>query len=101
MAPHAHAAFPSTLDRAYSQLINALGDTAQDHADFADGIAAEVTDILKSTEKRYEETNRRQLQFYQKLYSDRDKIYADRLKVCFLSVLIPSEGDRSFRLNIR
>ena len=70
------------MERAYSQLINALGDTAQDHVDFADAISTEVIEALRMTENKYEETHRRQLQFYQKILSDRDKIYADRLKVC-------------------
>lgn len=49
---------------------------------FADALSSQVIDALKTTEKRHEEANKRQMQYYQKLLSDRDKVYADRLKVC-------------------
>ncbi|THG97298.1 hypothetical protein EW026_g4673 [Hermanssonia centrifuga] len=70
----------STLDKAYSQLIASFEDSAQDHLLIADGLSSQVVDALKATEKRHEEAKKRQMQYFQKLLSDRDKAYADRLK---------------------
>ena len=71
----------STVEQAYSQLIASLSDTAQDHLDFADALNSQVIDALRSTEKRHDDVNKRQMQYFQKLLSDREKAYADRMKV--------------------
>ncbi|KAF7795164.1 hypothetical protein EIP86_006313 [Pleurotus ostreatoroseus] len=70
----------STLERAYNQLITSIGDSAQDHFVLADALTSQVIDVLRTTEKKHEETNKRQMQFYQKMLSDREKAYTDRLK---------------------
>ena len=71
----------STVERAYSQLIASLSDSAQDHIDFADTLNSQVVEALRTTEKRHDEVHKRQMQYFQKLLSDREKAYADRLKV--------------------
>lgn len=57
-------------------------DSAQDHSVLADALTSQVIDVLRTTEKKHEETNKRQMLFYQKMLADREKAYADRLKVC-------------------
>ncbi|KAH8114438.1 hypothetical protein DFH11DRAFT_1688953 [Phellopilus nigrolimitatus] len=70
----------STLDKAYGQLISSLDSTAQDHSSLSDDLISQVADAAKSLEKKHEDMKNKQFQFYQKLLSDRDKIYADRQK---------------------
>ncbi|KAI0693978.1 hypothetical protein BC835DRAFT_1043166 [Cytidiella melzeri] len=67
----------STLERAYTQLIDSFNDTAQDHGVLADELQAKVVDGLKSAEKRHEESKKRQAEYYQKLLSDYEKALAD------------------------
>ena len=47
----------------------------------ADSLNTQVVEALKGTEKRHEDTKKRQIQYFQKLLSERDKSYSDRLKV--------------------
>ncbi|KAI0693453.1 hypothetical protein C8T65DRAFT_668088 [Cerioporus squamosus] len=70
----------STLDNAYSQLLSSMSDTAQDHINLADTLNGQVIESLKATERRHEEAKTKEMQYYQKLLSDRDRAYADRIK---------------------
>ncbi|KAI0712543.1 hypothetical protein C8Q76DRAFT_735094 [Earliella scabrosa] len=70
----------STLDRAYTQLLASMNDTAQDHVNLADALTSQVVEPLKATERKHEDTKKKEMQYYQKLLSDRDRAYADRIK---------------------
>ncbi|KAI0081551.1 hypothetical protein K474DRAFT_1681918 [Panus rudis PR-1116 ss-1] len=70
----------STLNHAYSQLISSVLDSAQDHVNVSDALNVEVVEALKATQKRHEEAKKKQMQYFQKLLSDRDRAYSDRLK---------------------
>ncbi|TFK86863.1 hypothetical protein K466DRAFT_663436 [Polyporus arcularius HHB13444] len=70
----------STLDQAYTQLLSSMSDTAQDHMNLADTLNGQVIEPLKATERRHEEAKKKEMQYYQKLLSDRDRAYADRIK---------------------
>lgn len=71
----------STLNRAYSQLVSSIGEAGQDHMNLADSLNTQVVEALKTTEKRHDDAKKRQVQYFQKLLSERDKAYNDRLKV--------------------
>ena len=90
----------STLGLAYTQLINCFSESAQDHVNLADGLDAQVVNVLKLVEKRHEEAKKKvhlfgtstlpasntrhppqQVKAFQKLLSDRDRAYGDRIKV--------------------
>lgn len=76
-----------------------MSKVAQDHVQLADAITAQVTEPLKALERRNENLKRKvcahavacwmppssrdlqQSQFYQKLLSERERFYQDRLKV--------------------
>lgn len=76
----------STLDRAYTQLISALTDSSQDHITLADSFSSQVIEPLKATERKYDEMKKKQMQHYQKLLAERDRLYADRMKVRLIFV---------------
>ncbi|KAF9561091.1 hypothetical protein CPC08DRAFT_750151 [Agrocybe pediades] len=69
-----------TLDVAYNAIISSMTDTAQDHMNFADALTVQGLDVLRTVARRSEETKKKEMTFFQKLLSDRDRIYADRLK---------------------
>jgi hypothetical protein len=50
---------PSTLDDAYAQIITSMTLSAQDHNSLADAITSQVIDVLKSLEKKCEETKKK------------------------------------------
>ncbi|KAI0755276.1 hypothetical protein C8Q80DRAFT_422803 [Daedaleopsis nitida] len=70
----------STLDMAYTQLLAAMSDSAQDHINLADALNGHVIEQLKTTERKHEEAKKKQMQYYQKLLSERDRVYTDRIK---------------------
>ncbi|KAF8558331.1 hypothetical protein OG21DRAFT_1475027 [Imleria badia] len=70
----------NTFVNAYAQIITSMSKVAQDHVQLADTITAQVTEPLKGLERRNENLKRKQSQFYQKLLSERERIYQDRLK---------------------
>ncbi|KAF9499043.1 hypothetical protein BDN71DRAFT_1480868 [Pleurotus eryngii] len=70
----------STLDSAYGAIVNSLVNTAQDHINVADTLTTQVVDVLKAIEKKNEDLKKKELQFFQKLLSNRDRIYSDRVK---------------------
>ena len=71
----------STLDQAYGQFIASMMDISQDHLALADSFSLQVTDELRTTGKRHEESKKKQMQYFQKLLSERDRTYSDRMKV--------------------
>ncbi|KAI0647754.1 hypothetical protein C8Q79DRAFT_951721 [Trametes meyenii] len=70
----------STLDKAYTQLITATNDASQDHINLADALNSQVIEPLRVAERKHEETKKKEMQYYQKLLADRDRMYADRIK---------------------
>ncbi|KIK97074.1 hypothetical protein PAXRUDRAFT_256847 [Paxillus rubicundulus Ve08.2h10] len=70
----------NTLVNAYAQIITSISNAAQDHINLADTIATRVTEPLKALEHQNDDLKRKQSQFYQKLLSERDLFYQDRLK---------------------
>uniref|UniRef100_A0A8H8CFL0 FCH domain-containing protein n=1 Tax=Psilocybe cubensis TaxID=181762 RepID=A0A8H8CFL0_PSICU len=69
-----------TLENAYEGLIMSLSTTAQDHINFADGMTSQTVEILRILEKRNKESKKKEMAFFQKLLSDWDRVYADRIK---------------------
>ena len=49
----------STLGRVYTELINSFSESAQDHVNLADGLDAQVVNVLKLVEKRHEEAKKK------------------------------------------
>ncbi|KAF8340473.1 uncharacterized protein EI90DRAFT_3035702 [Cantharellus anzutake] len=70
----------STLYLALAFLTETLDRAAQEHASFSEVLNIQVADELKALEKRKEETRKKHSASYQKLITDRDQIYSDRLK---------------------
>ncbi|KIJ62735.1 hypothetical protein HYDPIDRAFT_157678 [Hydnomerulius pinastri MD-312] len=70
----------NTLDHAYTQIIANMSNAAQDHINLAENIATQVTEPLGALERHNEDFKRKQMLFYQKLLSERDRFYQDRLK---------------------
>ncbi|KAF5369126.1 hypothetical protein D9615_010422 [Tricholomella constricta] len=72
----------NSLNAAYTELMDSMATTAQDHVNIADGLTTQVVEVLKTVEKKSEEAKKKEMQFFQKLLADRDRVYADRLKAC-------------------
>ncbi|KAF9453103.1 hypothetical protein P691DRAFT_801964 [Macrolepiota fuliginosa MF-IS2] len=70
----------NTLNNAYDTLVNSIIDTTQDHLGIADAISSQIVETLRIVEKRSDDAKKKEMQFFQKLLADRDRIYADRLK---------------------
>ncbi|KII86660.1 hypothetical protein PLICRDRAFT_55576 [Plicaturopsis crispa FD-325 SS-3] len=70
----------STLDTAYGQIIDSMISTSQDHVNIADALSAQVVETLKGVEKKNDDTKKKQIAFFQKLVSERDRIYSERSK---------------------
>ncbi|KAF8192143.1 hypothetical protein BJ912DRAFT_963009 [Pholiota molesta] len=70
----------STLERAYDAIINSMITSAQDHINYADAIASQTIETLRILEKRNDDAKKKETLFFQKLLSDRDRVYSDRLK---------------------
>lgn len=47
----------------------------------ADALTSQVIEPLKVTERKYEDSKKRETQHYQKLLAERDRVYADRIRV--------------------
>lgn len=90
--------FSSTLDVAYNAIISSMVNTAQDHMNFADALTVQTLDVLRTVARKNDETKKKvasgssrldgslwnslqEMAFFQKLLSDRDRVYSDRLKV--------------------
>ncbi|KAG6853570.1 hypothetical protein C0991_003166 [Blastosporella zonata] len=70
----------NSLLAAYSELIDSMTNSAQDHVNIADGLTTQVVEVLREVEKKNEDAQKMEMQFFQKLLSDRDRVYAERLK---------------------
>jgi len=70
----------STLNVAYDQIFTSIVDSAQNHIKLADELNSQVVEVLKGVERKNEEAKKKELQFFQKLLADRDRLYTDRLK---------------------
>ncbi|OCH90899.1 hypothetical protein OBBRIDRAFT_792810 [Obba rivulosa] len=70
----------STVDHAYSQLLSALLNEAQAHVNLSDAFMTQVVEALKATERRHEDAKKKQIQYFQKLLSERERVYSERLK---------------------
>jgi formin-binding protein 1 len=91
----------STLHTVYDEIMNSIITTAQDHVNLADALTSQVVEVLRSVGKKNEDSRKKvlsyrcrfwkfsqlkfvscqEMQFFQKLLSDRDRIYAERSKV--------------------
>ncbi|EIW81337.1 hypothetical protein CONPUDRAFT_82321 [Coniophora puteana RWD-64-598 SS2] len=71
----------STILQAYTQVTASMASTAQDHIKLAENLVQKVTEPLRLVEKRNVELKTKEMQFYQRLLSDRDSLYADRIKM--------------------
>lgn len=49
----------STIENAYAQIITSMTLSAQDHVNISDTLTSQVIDVLKSVEKRGEETKKK------------------------------------------
>ncbi|KIM35924.1 hypothetical protein M413DRAFT_325021 [Hebeloma cylindrosporum] len=70
----------STLDAAFDEIITSMFNSAQDHINLADALTSQTIEILRILEKKNEEVKKKEMQFFQKLLSDRDRTYTERLK---------------------
>ncbi|KAF9465752.1 hypothetical protein BDZ94DRAFT_1296252 [Collybia nuda] len=70
----------NSLNAAYDAIMNSMTSTAQDHVNIADALASQVVEVLKGLEKKSEDAKKKEIQFFQKLLGDRDRVYAERLK---------------------
>ncbi|KAI1794856.1 hypothetical protein LXA43DRAFT_994584 [Ganoderma leucocontextum] len=70
----------STLNKAYTHLLSAISDIAQEHINLADSLTTQIIEPLRATERKHEDAKKNEMQFYQKLLQDRDRAYADRIK---------------------
>ncbi|KAF9267293.1 hypothetical protein L218DRAFT_1060412 [Marasmius fiardii PR-910] len=70
----------STLNVAYNDLVESMVNTSQDHVNIANVLATQIVEVLKSVERKNDEAQKKEMQFFHKLTADRDRIYADRLK---------------------
>ncbi|KJA24386.1 hypothetical protein HYPSUDRAFT_38820 [Hypholoma sublateritium FD-334 SS-4] len=70
----------SSLERAYDSIIESTANSAQDHINYADKITLETIETLRTVGKRNEEAKKKEVLFFQKLLSDRDRVYSDRIK---------------------
>ncbi|KAJ7781755.1 hypothetical protein DFH07DRAFT_791366 [Mycena maculata] len=70
----------NTLNASFNELISSMASTAQDHVNLADALSMQVVDVLKVVERNKEELKKKEMAFFQRLLTERDRAYADRLK---------------------
>ncbi|KAJ6525279.1 hypothetical protein DFH09DRAFT_1188777 [Mycena vulgaris] len=70
----------NTINAAFNEIISSMANTAQDHVNLADALTTQVVDVLKGVERKKEELKKKEMAFFQKLLSERDRAYGDRLK---------------------
>ncbi|KAK0227303.1 hypothetical protein EDD85DRAFT_923263 [Armillaria nabsnona] len=66
------------LNTAYDGIIQSMTNTAEDHVNVAEVLTPQVVNVLKALGRKLR--RRYDMQFFQKLLSDRDRTYAERLK---------------------
>ncbi|KAF9046761.1 hypothetical protein BJ165DRAFT_1345726, partial [Panaeolus papilionaceus] len=69
-----------TLNTAYDSIINSISSIAQLHITHADNVTAEVIGPLQTIDKKSEETKKKEMQYFQKLLTDRERVFSERLK---------------------
>ncbi|KAH9999595.1 hypothetical protein BJV74DRAFT_944693 [Russula compacta] len=70
----------STLENAYSKIIASFVNCQQEHLNLADALSVQVVGVLLSLARKNEGHRKKQAQFYQKVLTDRDRVYSDRSK---------------------
>ncbi|KAJ6475039.1 hypothetical protein C8R47DRAFT_1143339 [Mycena vitilis] len=70
----------NTLNAAFNEIISSMSSTAQDHVNLADALGTQVVDVLKGVERKQDELKKKEMAFFQRLLTERDRAYADRLK---------------------
>ncbi|KAF7365022.1 hypothetical protein MVEN_00373300 [Mycena venus] len=70
----------NTLNAAFNEIILSMTDTAQGHVNLADSLNTQVVDVLKAVERKQEELKKKEMTFFQRLLTERDRAYGDRLK---------------------
>ncbi|KAJ7021586.1 hypothetical protein C8F04DRAFT_1140261 [Mycena alexandri] len=70
----------NTLNAAFKEIISSMANTAQDHVNLADALNNQVADVLKGVERKNEELKKKEMVFFQRLLTERDRAYGDRLK---------------------
>ncbi|KAJ7133001.1 hypothetical protein C8R46DRAFT_970553 [Mycena filopes] len=70
----------NTLNAAFKEVISSMANTAQDHVNLADAVSSQVVDVLKAVERKNEELKKKEMAFFQRLLTERDRAYGDRLK---------------------
>ncbi|KAJ7288142.1 hypothetical protein C8J57DRAFT_1641335 [Mycena rebaudengoi] len=70
----------STLNAAFTEIISSMVNTAQDHVTIADTLTTQVVDVLKAVERKQEELKKKEMTFFLKLLTERDRAYGERLK---------------------
>ncbi|KAL0581179.1 Protein BZZ1 [Marasmius crinis-equi] len=70
----------NTLNAAYGEMVESMLNTSQDHINVADALTTQVVEVLKVVERRNEDAQKKEMQFFHKLTTDRDRVYADRAK---------------------
>ncbi|KAJ7069661.1 hypothetical protein C8F01DRAFT_1113519 [Mycena amicta] len=70
----------NTMNTAFNEIISSMSSSAQDHVNLADAFTTQVVDVLKAVERKGEEVKKKEMTFFQRLLTERDRLYADRLK---------------------
>ncbi|KAJ6585189.1 hypothetical protein B0H19DRAFT_1108684 [Mycena capillaripes] len=70
----------NTLNAAFNEIISSMSNTVQDHVNLADALNTQVVDVLKVVERKQEELKKKEMTFFQRLLTERDRAYGDRLK---------------------
>ncbi|KAF7298890.1 hypothetical protein MIND_00837000 [Mycena indigotica] len=70
----------NTFNAAFNEIISSMSGVAQDHVNLADALTTQVVDVLKAVERKNEELKKKETNFFQRLLTERDRLYADRLK---------------------
>ncbi|KAF8158545.1 hypothetical protein B0H34DRAFT_797918 [Crassisporium funariophilum] len=70
----------STLNNAFEEIMGSMANSAKDHVNLADKLSSEVVEVLRTVGKKNEEAKQKEVQFFQKLLSERDRVYGERLK---------------------
>ncbi|CAA7269111.1 unnamed protein product [Cyclocybe aegerita] len=70
----------SSLNAAYDEILTSFTNTAQDHLNNADALATQTIEVLRGLERKNADSKKKEMAFFQKLLSDRDRVYSERLK---------------------
>ncbi|KZV73725.1 hypothetical protein PENSPDRAFT_732757 [Peniophora sp. CONT] len=70
----------STVENAYAKIIASMLNTAQHHNDVSEALTMQVIGPLMVLDRKNQDHRKKLGAFYQKLLSDRDKVFSDRAK---------------------